>query len=300
MTTRAKGFAGIQVLGGYAAVVALAVAASAQELTKPVYRVAADTPAKQVAATATATGVSTAGDDFFNLEQRGGEHPLAPSLRLAERVLAEIENNKPDYTCMFIKRERIDGALTEPSYIQMTALNDPFCIHMRFVKPKKGQECLYAEGQHGGKMLARGHGVRKWAGVLQLDPHGDMAMDGNRHPITKAGLHNLTKEIIEIAQNDMKYGECTVKTYPNVKVDGRPTVMIEVVHPTPRREFKFHIARIFVDREHRVPVRFAAWTWPTEEGGQPVLEEEYTYTDLKFNHGYTAADFVQSNPNFFK
>lgn len=275
-----------------AGVVVLAPLSVGQELKQPVYRVTKQEPAVQTASNTT--------EDWFDLTPRGDEHPLAPAKRLAEKALKEMDAEKKDYSCLFVKRERINGELGDVQYIDMQVINQPFAVHMTFIKPNKGQECLYVKGANDDKLLARGHGVRRWAGVLTLDPHGSMAMEGQRHPITKAGIRNLTTEIIQIAENDMKYGECSVNVYPNEKNDDRPAVMIEAIHPVPRKEFKFHIARIYIDREYRVPVRFEAYSWPTEAGGKPVLEEQYVYTRLKFNNGYKVSDFSTSNPNYFK
>jgi hypothetical protein len=268
----------------------------AQQLEQPVYRVSN-------AAKSTATSQEQAAPsegDWFDLTQREGDHPLAPSHRLAQRVLKHIDAEIHDYSCLFVKRERIDGELSELNYIQMEVLNKPFSVHMKFIKPKAGQECLFVEGANDNKLLARANGLRGALGVLTLDPHGSLAMDGNRHPITKAGIRNLTTEIIRIVENDMKYGECEVQVYPDEKVDERPAVMIEVVHPQPRKEFKFHIGRIYIDREYKIPVRFEEYAWPKEAGAKPELEEQYLYTRLKLNNGFKATDFARSNPNYFK
>ena len=45
-------------------------------------------------------------------------------------------------------------------------------------------------------------------------------------------------------------------------------------------------------------IRYASWSWPTEPGGQPVLEEEYTYSDIKVNVGLTDLDFDPNNPDY--
>lgn len=267
--------------------------AMAQQLQQPVYRVtnAADAAANP----------ATAEADFFDLTQREGEHPLAPSHRLAHRVLQYIDTEVKDYSCIFIKRERVDGKLTEVNYIDMQVLHDPFSVHMEFIKPNAGQECLYVEGHNDNKLLARAHGWRgRVTGVLSLDPNGSLAMDGNRHPITKAGMRNLTNEIIHITENDMKYGECEVKVYPDAKNGDRPTILIEVIHPKPRKEFKFHKAHLHIDRELKLPVRFEEYDWPKTEGAQPELIGQYLYTELKLNNGYQASDFSKSNPEYFK
>lgn len=274
-----------------------------ERLSEPVYRVAHETPAQQVSATSTpvAANRAAAEADFFDVTQQPGEHPLAPYKRLAERVLNHIDANVSDYSCRFAKVERIDGELQEPNHIDMQVMNSPFSVHMLFQKPKQGQECLYVAGQNGGKMKARAHGWRgSIAGVLTLDPDGSLAMTDNRHPITKAGMRNLTAELIKTAENDMKYGECEVQTNPDVKVGGRPAMMLQITHPTPRKEFKYHVARIYIDRELKLPVAYQAYDWQTGTDGKPLLVEQYTYTNLSLNNGYTANHFQESNPEYFK
>lgn len=287
--------------------VAIAQQERGEQLSEPVFRVAHETPAKTVSARAVPVGAMAADDEerFFDLTRQQGEHPLAPCKRFAERVLAHIDANISDYSCLFAKLERIDGELQEAQYIEMEASNAPYSVHLLFKKPKKGQECLYVEGMYDDKMKARANGWRGTiAGVLTLDPNGSLAMDGQRHPITKSGIRNLTKELIRIAENDMKFGESEVNTYPDVKLGkgatARPAVMLEIVHPVPRREFKFHISRIYIDKEMRIPVRFEAYNWNKDAKGKPELEELYMYKNVKLNNGYAANYFRETNPEFFQ
>ena len=66
----------------------------------------------------------------------------------------------------------------------------------------------------------------------------------------------------------------------------------------PRRNFIFHLARIFIDDELNIPIRYEAYGWPSRTGDLPVLEEEYTYLDVKLNNGFTDDDFDIRNPNY--
>ena len=83
--------------------------------------------------------------------------------------------------------------------------------------------------------------------------------------------------------------------FPNAKVNGRVCTCVQVVHPVPRRNFRFHLARVFIDDEYLIPIRYEAYDWPQEQGGQPVLMEEYTYMNVKINNGFTDADFDPKN-----
>jgi hypothetical protein len=112
------------------------------------------------------------------------------------------------------------------------------------------------------------------------------------------GLKRLTERLIEVGEHDSKFGECDVKFLPGAKINGRDCTCIQVLHPVPRREFLFHQARIFVDTELNVPIRYEAYDWPPAAGGTPLLMEEYTYLNLKLNNGFTDEDFDTRNSKY--
>ena len=94
------------------------------------------------------------------------------------------------------------------------------------------------------------------------------------------------------------FGECEVKFFKGAKINKRSATCIQVVHPVPRKNFRFHKALVFVDDELNIPVRYEAHDWPERPGGPPMLLEEYTYTDIKLNNGYTDATFDEYNPEY--
>lgn len=227
-----------------------------------------------------------------------GQHPLEPALELAQRGLAQLRANVKDYSCTMVKRERIDGKLGEHQYIFLKVRHEPFSVYLYFLAPDdvKGQEVIYVAGRNDGNMLAHaGSGVRAMVGTVSLKPDGALAMQGNRYAVTEIGVENLAKRLVEVAQHDKQFGECEVNFFPNAKVNGRICTCVQVVHPVPRRNFRFHLARVFIDDELLIPVRYEAYDWPHEQGGQPVLMEEYTYMNVKTNNGFTDADFDPAN-----
>ena len=241
----------------------------------------------------------------FDLTQREGEHPLMPALRVAQEGVQNIDANIQDYSAILYKQERIDGELQEQEVAYVKVRHNPFSVHMFFLSPHKGRECLYVPGANGekGVLHARDSGFRKKLGVFELDPDGRLAMAGQKYPITKLGIRNLTTELIDVASKDINYGECEVRTLQTTigtATDKRPVTVIEVVHPTPRKNFRFHKAQVFIDNELRVPIRYAAYLWPQNPGDEPPLEEAYTYLNLKVNNGFTDADFNPKNPELFK
>ncbi len=227
-----------------------------------------------------------------------GVHPLQPALELAQKGLGELRSKIKDYTCTVVKRERIDGKLGEHEYMFAKIRHEPFSVYLYFLAPEavKGQEVIYVDGQNDGLMLAHaGSGVRAMVGTVSLKPQSMLAMQGNRYAITEIGVENLARRLVEVAEHDKQFGECDVNFFPNAKVNGRICTCIQVTHPVPRRNFRFHLARVFIDDEYTIPVRYEAYDWPQEAGGQPVLMEEYTYMNVKVNNGLTDADFDPKN-----
>ena len=110
---------------------------------------------------------------------------------------------------------------------------------------------------------------------------------------------NKPEELAVVGGNDTAYQECEVETKQSA-INGRPCTLIEVVHPIPRQNFRFHKAEIFIDNELKLPIRYAAYMWPANPGEQPPLEEAYTYLNIKLNNGYTDADFDKNNGEYFK
>jgi hypothetical protein len=225
-------------------------------------------------------------------------HPLQPALELATRGLAGLRGKIKDYSCTVVKRERIDGKLGEHEYMFAKIRHEPFSVYLYFLSPDavKGQEVIYVDGQNDGNMLAHaGSGVRALVGTVSLKPQSQLAMTGNRYAITELGVENLARRLVEVAEHDSKFGECEVNFFPNAKVSGRVCTCVQVVHPVPRRNFRFHLARVFIDDEYTIPIRYEAYDWPHEAGGKPVLMEEYTYVNVKINNGFTDADFDPKN-----
>jgi hypothetical protein len=240
-----------------------------------------------------------------NIVQVAGEtaqHPLIPAIERAKAALTNIDANIKGYSCTLVKRERVDGTLLEPEYLFTKVRHNPFSVYMFFVGPKskKGQEALYVAGQNQGKLVGHAGGgpIRLALPTVNLDPESSLAMRGNRYPITEVGIRTLCARLIEVAENDVKYGECTVNWYKNAKVAGRTCTCLQVVHPVRRSTFTFNVARVYIDDELNIPIRYEAYDWPTRAGGKPQLIEEYTYTNLKLNPGFTDADFDRTNATY--
>ena len=144
---------------------------------------------------------------------------------------------------------------------------------MGFLSPEavKGQECLYVEGANNNEMFAHAPPgtLRGRIGTVKISPTSAIAMKGQRYPITELGIANLTKRLIEVGEHDKQYGECDVKFFQGAKVMDRVCTIIQVTHPVPRRNFIFHMARIYVNDQLNLPIRYEAYDWPDKPGEKP-------------------------------
>jgi Protein of unknown function (DUF1571) len=278
------------------------------QLSEPVYRVASEGAAIQAAVslggtnTTSAPSAAPASRVLLDFTQQPGEHPLAPAIRVCKASLEEIDRNIRDYSCTLVKRERVDGELAEHQHIFLKVRHEPFSVYMSFLRPFQGREVVYVDGQNNNEMVVLEAGWKRTVlGKMNLDPKGAVAMRGQKHPITKVGIRNLTAELIRKMEADTKYAECEVSTNAGVKIGGRSATMVQGVHPVPRQNFQSHIVRVFFDDELGIPIHYDAYLWPQQPGGEPPLEESFTYTNLKVNNGFTARDFdAHNNPEIFK
>ena len=274
------------------------------QLSEPVYRVANEPSDVQadggLTTVAPAANSPPAGRVALDFTQQPGEHPLAPAIRVCKASLEEIDRNVRDYSCTLVKCERVDGTLGEHQHIFLKVRHEPFSVYMRFLKPFQGREVVYVDGQYNNELVVLEAGWKRVAGKLHLDPNGARAMNGQKHPITRVGIRNLTAELIRKMEADLKYAECEVTTKAE-KIGNRPVTLVQVVHPVPRQSFDAHIARVFFDNELGIPIHYDSFLWPQQPGGEPPLEESFTYTNLKVNNGFTARDFdAYNNPEIFQ
>lgn len=234
-----------------------------------------------------------------DLSPKKGEHPLQPLIRWG-RSSAESLKKVGGYTCTLVKRERIDGELGRHERLDLKVRHAPFSVYVRFPRPegRPWQEVIFVEGQNNGMMWA--HSDRyKLMGTASLYPDGRRALQESRYPLTQAGILNLIDRLVEVAESDARFGECEVKIDNGAKIESRPCLCVAVTHPTPRKQFRFHHARVYIDSTLHVPVRYESYHWPRKQGEAPILLEEYTYLDYKFDAPLDEQDFDIKNPAYF-
>jgi hypothetical protein len=237
-------------------------------------------------------------------------HPLQKTLQYATARAEHIRNHVSDYTCQLVKRERIAGTLQSYQFAvakvrceqrKNDEVAQPMAVLMEFKKPASmnGRLVLYVEGENDGMVLVRKGGRGALKNVeLKFDPLGTAAKRESTHPISDMGLARLIERLIERIEEDIAHDPTGINTkvsyYRKAKVQDRECTHIEVIHPQRGDGIDFHRASLYVDDETQIPVRLVAYDWPTEEGGKPVLLEEYNYMNLKLNVGLSDEEFRKS------
>ena len=220
-------------------------------------------------------------------------HPLKPCVTRAEESLQALQALQ-DYSAVLFKQEMLQNKLlTQTMFVKFRQA--PFSVYLKFEQPHAGREVIYVDGLNKGKLLAHDAGFRSLAGTVTFLPASKEALAENRYPITQAGMAKMLEAVIAQWQAEAQYQEIVVSDFASVKVSDEPCVMLETIHPQPRDHFKFHKTRLYLQTETKLPIRLEQYGWPEKEGGEPVLMEEYTYTQIKTNLGLTDVDFDKTN-----
>ena len=246
---------------------------------------------------------STAGIGLFivvaqmtpaNAEER--VHPLKPAIRIVEKSMDKI-SRVPAYEATLTKTELVDRSMVSDT-MRIKIRREPFSVYCYFEGDHEGREVIYVEGRNKGNLLAHDTGIAGLVGTLELSPTGTQAMSENRHPITKAGIENFLIVLKRQWDDESKYGEIEVNYYKDAKLGKMKCRVIEAIHPQPRRQFKFHKTRLWIDNDTGIAVRLQQYGFPARKGDQAPIVEDYAYTNLKTDIRISDRDFDSRNPNY--
>lgn len=244
-----------------------------------------------------------------------GPHPLDPVLEMAHKSLDLHRSRDRDYTAILTKRQRFGRKLSEPEVMRLKLRSRegesaseprPIDVYLGFEQPKSlaGREVLWRQGLNDDQMTVHEAGFLNLARV-RLAPTSRLAMLGNRYPISDIGIERLLLKLIEIGTRDRLLGDCQVSIREGVEVAGRPCRRIEVVHPQKiaeidgqKFEFAYYRAEIDIDMENELPIHYASYLWPEQPDSDPLLDEEFTYQELRLNCDLSDLDFDPDNPEY--
>lgn len=206
---------------------------------------------------------------------------------LLKFALKTYSENYRDYTCTFIKQERLNGQLKREQWIEVKYVEEPFSVAMRWVKnPPIGDRALYVQGKYNGQMLVRPRGLLyKLIGTQMRAPDGPQAMANTLRPITNFGLRRMLESLLEVYETARRRREGTTRFVGYSEVAGRRALTLERVLP-PRKDYPGKRTVWYLDAERVVPLGLEGYDWDDQ------LICSYLFKDVEFNVGLTPEDFT--------
>ncbi len=222
--------------------------------------------------------------------------PQASSMDVPLRLIAEARQSyasTSDYTCLFVKRERIRTQLQPENLVAMKVRTQPFSVYMRWMRPQNlaGQEACYVTGRNNGMMRVHSTGLIGAVGFVSLDPRDPRALENSRHTINEAGIGNLIERFGQRWEVEQRLGRTALRV-AEYEYDKRRCIRVETTHlDNPNRQFSFYQSVVYFDKQTHLPIRVENYDWPAVGSPSAVLAESYSYVDLKLNVGLTDATF---------
>ena len=254
-----------------------------------------------LAASPASASVPTPSEEVVELSGRKALDFQITRLESMLRTLSLID----DYKAKFVKQERVGGDLSRETKIDLKFRhgNDetgaPTSIYMKWLSGDKGREVIFVDGQNNGKILVHAGGWRaRILPVLSLDPTGSLAMGESRHPITEAGLMNLTEKWLTVRRQDRKHAGMTFGVEP-AEFDGCSGYKFTVEYSDPLVSKIYRKCELWIDDERNIPVASVNYTWDGRGNDDDnTLVERYEYRDLELNVGLADIDFDRKNEQY--
>jgi hypothetical protein len=218
--------------------------------------------------------------------------PLDEPLRLIAQA-GEAYRGVRDYTCLFVKRERLRGQLQPENLMEMKVRTQPFSVYFHWASPATfaGQQACYVDGRNGGMMRVHSNGIAGVVGFVTLDPRDPRAAQNSRHTITEAGIGNLIERFRQRWEVERRLNQTQIRVAQYL-YNQRPCTRVEAIHPANTGQFYAYRSVVYFDNGTHLPIRVEAYDWPRP--GAPAggdLLESYSYVNLRLNVGLSDRDF---------
>ena len=227
------------------------------------------------------------------LAQLAASDPLAMLYRCRENY----DRNIRDYSCTFVKQELVRGKITPEQRTEVKFRESPFSVNMEWVRnPGDAAQVTYIEGRwkdEDGQDQAwcepAGAIARLFVSKILQPIHGNRAEKASRRTIDQFGFRNTLGLIIQYCEKAADEGVLDLRYVGVGMVRDRPTFVFErrlpytgQERPYPDRLLVYHI-----DQEWLLPTACSSYA---DDAGDELLGR-YVLTDVKFNVGFTDADF---------
>ncbi len=251
-------------------------------------------------------------------ESTSGHHPaglsgksaLMMNLLLLEKGHAQF-SEIPDYTANFFRQERLNGKMEAGELLQIKIRHTPFSVYMKWLSGAEGQEVIYVDGKNDGNMIVHPGGWKsKLVASVELDPFGSTAMSKSHHPITNAGVLNLTKKLIKNRKRDIDNNiGLQSRMLDDQLIDDRECYCFVIEFTEADREIlgkedQYRKSIVYIDKDQLLPIFIQNYTWLSEDQidatniDEITLIERYSYKKIQPNQKFASKDFDQANREY--
>lgn len=215
--------------------------------------------------------------------------PMDEPVRLIHEA-REAYKNVRDYTCLCIKRERVNGVLPgADTVMEMKVRAQPFSVYLRWIQPRSeaGQEVCYVAGRNNGMMRVHPKGVLgTFAGFISLDPNDPRARQTSKRSITEAGIGNTIDRFARAWEEERRLNLTTQVRVAEYEYNRRRCIRVETIHPdNGNGHFLYYRDVVYFDKETHLPIRLEFYDWPRQAGDSGQLVEVYSFANMRLNAG---------------
>ena len=194
-----------------------------------------------------------------------------------------------DYSCHYIKQERVKGKLTPEVIYELHVRTTPFAAYTKAVQPKDaaGLESVFAAGKFATNQVR----VKPNGGAFMTVPVDDSRAMSGRHTADQVGIGSLLTTLEKMLATERKLNNPMTVGINDFTYAGKTVARYEVVCDKPHAHRYSHRTVIYVDKETKLPIRFEAYDEPRGGIAGGDLLESYSFVNLKLNVGHSAAVF---------
>jgi hypothetical protein len=211
---------------------------------------------------------------------------------LARLGRQRYEREVRDYTCVFLKQERIGGELGDVQEIEVRYREDPMTVYMIWTRNadqvkralfEETADFVNDEGEKVARVEPAGVLIRLIVSDILMPIHGQRARQSSRRSIDEFGFRATFELLDHFNQLGADYGVLDLHYDGEGEIDGRPTYRIVRYLPYdgpggtwPDAKMVMHL-----DQEWLLPT--AVYSYADREG--KVLLGSYVHTRVRLNPG---------------
>lgn len=209
--------------------------------------------------------------EFRQLAQKG-------HIQALQHCLENFRSKYRDYSCTFVKQERIGGKLTKEQEIDVKFRACPFSVMMAWKKnPPQGDRVLYIEGMYGDNMLVRPANAlaRAIAPTVKRKPDSPDARRSALKTVDEFGFEKSLENLLQVYRLADQRAELREELGDDTQVHGRPAFTL-IRHLPKQDDYPAARTITYIDQEYLVPIMVEGFGWNNE------FICRYVFKDLDF------------------